>query len=90
MTSDQSRLFFIAKASDQDRLFSIITAGSLLVGLAVVLLRILSLRKFDPREPPVVPSAIPFAGHVIGIVRHGASYFKYLTSVRLPSPFPPF
>ncbi|KAF2455620.1 cytochrome P450 [Lineolata rhizophorae] len=33
-------------------------------------------RPCDPREPPIVPSRIPWIGHIIGIIRHGARYYK--------------
>jgi hypothetical protein len=43
-----------------------------------VLAKVASSTRVDVREPPVVPSAVPFVGHVFGILRHGASYFRYL------------
>ncbi len=49
-----------------------------LVILNAAILRHLSLRKVDPREPPVLPSTVPFIGHIYGIINYGASYFKYL------------
>jgi hypothetical protein len=32
-------------------------------------------------EPPAAPSRIPFIGHLVGLVQHGAEYFNYLASV---------
>lgn len=43
-----------------------------------VLAKVTSPKKYDLREPPVVPSSAPFVGHVFGILRYGASYFRYL------------
>ncbi|KAK5062928.1 hypothetical protein LTR84_005004 [Exophiala bonariae] len=50
-----------------------------------VLAKVVSSARVDDREPPVVPSSVPFVGHVVGILRHGASYFRYL-GVRFPHP----
>lgn len=30
----------------------------------------------DPKEPPLIPSRIPFIGHVIGLLRHGSGYYS--------------
>ncbi|KAL5337120.1 cytochrome P450 [Aspergillus crustosus] len=30
----------------------------------------------DPREPPAVGSDIPFIGHLLGLLKHGAGYFS--------------
>lgn len=46
--------------------------------VAFLMLKIRSHNKLDPREPPVIPSTIPYAGHVWGMLGHGASYFKFL------------
>lgn len=27
-------------------------------------------------EPPVVPSSIPYIGHIIGLLRHGSRYYE--------------
>lgn len=43
-----------------------------------VLARMVLPDRSDRREPPVVPSPVPFIGHVFGILRYGASYFRYL------------
>ncbi|KZF23898.1 putative P450 monooxygenase [Xylona heveae TC161] len=32
--------------------------------------------RIDPREPFHVPAKIPFVGHALGLLRHGASYYK--------------
>lgn len=42
------------------------------------LAKLASSTRADVREPPVVPSSVPFVGHVFGIFRYGASYFQYL------------
>lgn len=41
--------------------------------------------KHDPREPPAVPSLLPFIGHALGLFRNGVSYFVMLRSVCLSS-----
>lgn len=35
-------------------------------------------RKGDPREPPVVTSAIPLVGHLLGLICSGFGYFTML------------
>lgn len=35
----------------------------------------------DTREPPVIPQSIPFIGHVLGMLRHGSSYYTKITYV---------
>ncbi|KEF57613.1 uncharacterized protein A1O9_05531 [Exophiala aquamarina CBS 119918] len=45
-----------------------------------VLAKAVSPKQYDLREPPVVPSSAPFVGHVFGILRYGAGYFRYLGS----------
>ncbi|KAL4863251.1 hypothetical protein BDV12DRAFT_206679 [Aspergillus spectabilis] len=32
----------------------------------------------DPREPPAVGSSIPFIGHLLGLLQHGAGYFSIM------------
>jgi hypothetical protein len=39
--------------------------------------------KYDPREPPIISHPIPFIGHVIGMFKHGASYFDFIKYVPL-------
>lgn len=58
------------------------TTGGILL-LAVVAVAVLALRRFtqyqhDPREPPVVPTRIPYVGHIVGLIRHGAKYFQMI------------
>lgn len=65
--------------TDEQRLHSSpALAGILIIVLAFALLRTLSLRKVDEREPPIAASNIPFLGHLIGMTRHGAKYIRYL------------
>jgi hypothetical protein len=40
----------------------------------IVLGRLFS-KKRDPREPPLLPSGIPYVGHIIGMLTQGVSYF---------------
>ncbi|KAF7351210.1 Cytochrome P450 [Mycena sanguinolenta] len=40
--------------------------------------RHLSSGKLDPREPPVVNSAIPFVGHLLGMALYGGRYLKQI------------
>jgi hypothetical protein len=46
--------------------------------ICFLILRALSSRKLDPREPPIVPSFIPYVGHLIGMVFSGGRYLKHL------------
>ena len=32
--------------------------------------------KHHPKEPPVVPSSIPYIGHILGLLRHGSKYYQ--------------
>jgi len=57
---------------------SLLTSTFAIALFLCVLVKALTPRKYDLREPPVVPSSAPFVGHVFGILRYGASYFKYL------------
>ncbi|KAL8662900.1 MAG: hypothetical protein Q9202_004322 [Teloschistes flavicans] len=41
--------------------------------------------KYDPNEPPVVHSKLPFFGHIVGLLRHGLRYFELL-STKYPIP----
>src|ERR1700761_7461589 len=41
-------------------------------------LHLLQPRKCDPREPPLIPSAIPYIGHLLGMLRQGGRYFGQL------------
>ena len=38
----------------------------------------------DAREPPVVPHAIPYIGHLIQLLRFGSSYYGMIRSVTIP------
>lgn len=60
------------------------------VGLLTLLvaLRYASSRRLDPREPVVLPPAIPFVGHVVGMALFGGRYIKRLGYVVL-RPFRP-
>ncbi|KAJ6588899.1 cytochrome P450 [Mycena capillaripes] len=46
------------------------------VGTLFVFTRQLSSRKLDPREPPLVTPAIPFIGHLLGMIIYGGRYLK--------------
>jgi hypothetical protein len=37
--------------------------------------------KFDSQEPPVIPQKIPFIGHVLGLAKHGITYYLEVRSV---------
>lgn len=37
-----------------------------------------SKQKLDAKEPPIIASGIPFAGHVLGMALHGGKYIKSL------------
>ena len=34
--------------------------------------------RLDEKEPPLVPSTIPFIGHILGLVRSGTKYYAQL------------
>ncbi len=34
--------------------------------------------KQDPREPPLLPTTIPYVGHAIGLMRHKYNYYVQL------------
>ena len=66
------------------------------LGLLAVyaLLYALQFRKHDPREPPIVPSRLPFVGHLVGMALLGGRYTKQLGAAHrdkaiftLPVPF---
>ncbi|OCT48058.1 putative cytochrome P450 [Cladophialophora carrionii] len=42
--------------------------------VAVIIHRFLAI-DYDPREPPIIKPGIPYIGHILGIIRHGAKYF---------------
>jgi hypothetical protein len=53
----------------------------LLVTACALSLVLLSLRRvlypiYDPREPPVVHSKIPIAGHSLSILKEGGAYYQ--------------
>lgn len=50
----------------------------LLTGLITLYVAVycLSIRPRDVREPPVIPSRIPYLGHLLGMVFHGGRYVK--------------
>jgi hypothetical protein len=39
----------------------------------------------DPREPPLIRHAVPYIGHLIGIVRHGPGYLGLIKLVTIES-----
>jgi hypothetical protein len=48
-----------------------------LITLLIVAKRFFAI-EYDPREPPIISHPIPYVGHVIGMFRHGASYFDFI------------
>lgn len=63
------------------RLFSAFVGVLLLLIIVYVSLVYLFSPKYDPREPPIVSSFIPYVGHILGLLRYGQRYFEIL---RLP------
>lgn len=57
----------------------------LLVIVYISLVHLLS-PEYDPREPPVISSLIPYVGHMIGLLRYGQRYFEILRSPILLAP----
>lgn len=37
--------------------------------------------KHEASEPPIVRSFIPYIGHILGLIRHGISYYQLLRYV---------
>jgi len=68
--------------------------AALALAAVYAVLYALQLRKHDPDEPPIVPSRIPFVGHLIGMAVLGGRYTKRLGAAHpdkpiftLPVPF---
>ena len=61
-------------------LFSTFVGILLLVVVVYVSLVYLFGPKYDPREPPVIASLVPFVGHILGLLRYGQRYFEILRS----------
>ena len=60
-----------------DMIRELLLCASALLLLAYVADSLFSFRD-DPREPPRVRSKIPLIGHVIGLMRHGPTYYKQM------------
>ena len=67
-------------------LISIVVGVSLLLVVVYISLVYLFSPKYDPREPPVISSLIPYVGHILGLLRYGQRYFEILRSLILPPP----
>lgn len=67
-------------------LVSVFVGVLLLLVIVYVSLVSLFSPKYDPREPPVIPSLIPYVGHILGLLRYGQRYFEILRSSILLSP----
>lgn len=55
------------------------------IGIAVLVSHLLGrflMLPHDPKEPPLIPSRIPFIGHVIGLLRHGSGYYSETAFVK--------
>lgn len=50
--------------------------------LVLLCLRLLAV-KMDPREPPLVPSSIPYVGHAVGMFKHQFAYLPMLRYVTI-------
>ena len=52
-------------------------AISLLASIVVVAIALEHFMgfKLDPKEPPLIPQRIPYVGHLISILRHGARFY---------------
>jgi hypothetical protein len=68
-------MFFVP--SDSDISLTIITAILLVFSLFLYLDRV-QKAKFNPDEPPIIPSYPPFVGHVLGMIIYGGRYMKTL------------
>ena len=67
-------------------LLSVFITVLLLVVIVSVSFAYLLGPKYDPREPPVVSSLVPYVGHILGLLRYGLRYFEILRS---PIPLQP-
>ena len=67
-------------------LVSIFAGVLLLLVITYISLVYLFSPKYDPREPPVIPSLIPYVGHMLGLLRYGQRYFEILRSQVLHQP----
>lgn len=56
-------------------------ALALLAAFFILMRRMLSA-DVAPQEPPLLKPKIPFIGHIIGLMKHEASYFSMLKYVR--------
>lgn len=56
----------------------VLPVSFLILSIAFLLLKRQSTRKIDPREPPIIPSAIPYGGHLLGLLWYGSRYLKWL------------
>lgn len=36
-------------------------------------------------EPPVLPSSVPYVGHIIGLLRHGTRYYQTTRYTHVPA-----
>ena len=56
----------------------------ILLGVAVILILLYLILtyiltpKYDRREPPAVPTFLPYVGHIINLIRFGQQYFETL------------
>ena len=62
-------------------LFSVFVVVLLLAVIVSVSFVYLFSPKYDPREPPVISSSIPYVGHILGLLRYGQRYFEILRSL---------
>ena len=69
-----------------NRLISTLSGLSLLLVIVYISLVYLFSPKYDPREPPVISSFVPYVGHILGLLRYGQRYFEILRSL---IPLPP-
>lgn len=42
----------------------------------IYLLNYFYVPKHSPNEPPLLPSRIPYIGHILGLLRYGTRYFE--------------
>ncbi len=47
------------------------------IGACYVLAHLIGMKQ-DPREPPLLPTTIPYLGHAIGVMRHKYNYYVQL------------
>jgi len=52
--------------------------GLILIVILYATVQYFATRKFDPREPPIISSPLPYLGHILGMLQNGSKYHKMI------------